>query len=295
MFQKFVKLRKNIEKLIEEIDICISRKLVYEASEKLELIKCHLIDLAPLTVNEVQVTASKRLSTDCMRLEKRIGTILSKRESGKKQDGNIAFKCNWNDRHYKAPCSNDTYRYNLSEGRFWCRHPLSKCRTFPNEVTLKDHPCYESIALKEMYFGAGWDLSDDGIKYRHIMHARAGRLALLTTRIPGAMEEERIIVGLFFIDRVIDDPGTETKIFGDKEKALEIDYEHTKILFWDYYRNPDAKDEIRWGMGLYRYVANTSILNLLKDVKNRCILSDRDSVMIGDAVRLYEKMCQTAR
>jgi len=295
MFQEFIKLRKNIEKLIEETDICINRKSVYEASEKLELIKCHLIALAPLTVNDVQVTASKRLRTNCVRLEKRIEAILSKREAGKQQDGNIAFKCNWNDRHYKAPCSDDAYKYNLTEGRFWCRHPLSRCRSFPDDVTLKNHPCYESIALKEMYFGAGWDLSDDGIKYRHIMHARTGRIALLTTRMPAVTEEERIVVGLFFIDRVIDDPETETIIFGDKERALEIDCEHSKILFWDYYQNPDAKHEIRWGMGLYRYVANTSILNLLKDIGNKCILSDRDSIMIGDAIQLYEKICQITR
>ena len=37
---------------------------------------------------------------------------LQRREAGKKEDGNIAFKCNWNDKNYQGICSNSAYRYN---------------------------------------------------------------------------------------------------------------------------------------------------------------------------------------
>jgi hypothetical protein len=252
MYEIFVNARREIEKLLDEADFWIKKKSVYECSERMQKITPILLRLEKLACNDVQQKAVMRLNIDFRIREKCINDIYEKRETGKKQDGNIAFKCNWNDRHYKAPCSQEAYNYNLMEGRAWCRHPLSRCRTFPEEVTLNNHPCYESLALKDMYFGAGWDLSDDGIEFRHIMHARTGRLALLTTRLPGVPEEGRVIVGLFFIDKVIDDPGAETKIFGDKEKALEIDYEADKIHFWDYYKNPGSR---RGQVLTYQFIA----------------------------------------
>ena len=181
--------------------------------------------------NDVQNRAVLRLTSDIEFLASKIDDILSKREAGKKEDGNLAFKCNWNDKHYKAPCSLEIYNLNMLQGRAWCSSLLNKCRDFNEEVSLKSHPCYESIALKEMYFAAGIDHTGDTIRPRHIHSARIGRMAILTTRSPLAEEQGRLIIGCLFIKDVHDDPGGETKIYGDKEKSIELDYEKVKIKF----------------------------------------------------------------
>ncbi|MBL7197643.1 MAG: hypothetical protein ISS47_06055 [Candidatus Omnitrophica bacterium] len=225
-------------------------------------------------------------------MTEKIDEILSKREAGKKEDGNVAFKCNWNDKHYRAPCSKKAYEFNISQGRAWCASPDCKCRKYNDEVAIEDHPCYESIALKEMYFGAGWDHTGERNQPRHIHSVREGRMAILTTRPPGSEEKDRLIIGCLYIDRTQDDPGAETKIYADKEKSLEMDYDKIKIKFWDYYKNPVAKDLILWASGLFRYITDGTVLNILKGIGEKYKNSGRDTAKIIELIKYYEQIVQ---
>lgn len=287
---EFIELREGVDNLIEEIRSWIKKKSIAESFKRLE--KCNEIlpRLKNLSQGKIQNRIVLNRIYELEFLAKRIDEILSKREAGKREDGNIAFKCNWNDKYYKSPCSPSAYSFNLLQGRAWCSSPLNKCREFGDEVNLKQYPCYESIALKEMFFAAGYDHTGEKYQPRHIYSAKAGRMAILTTRPPGADEKDRLVIGCLFIGSVLDDPGEETKIFGDRTKSIEIDYNETELKFWDYYKNAGAENLILWASGLFRYVTDETVLNILKDVgeqyKNAC----RDVKKIIELIRYYEEL-----
>jgi hypothetical protein len=287
---EFIELRERFDNLIVEINSWIKKKSIAESSKRLEKCKEILPNLRSLSKGDFQNGIVLDRTYQLEHLAKQIDEILSKREAGKREDGNIAFKCNWNDKCYKAPCSLEAYYFNIQHGRAWCSSPLNKCRDFGNVVSLKHHPCYESIALKEMYFGAGADHTGDRYQPRHIHSARSGRMALLTTRPPGTDEKERLVIGCLFIGSVLDDPGEETKIFGDKTKSIEIDYNEIKVKFWNYYKNAGAENLIVWASGLFRYVTDETVLNILKDIGEQYKNSSRDVRKIIELIRYYEEL-----
>jgi hypothetical protein len=286
--RKFVDLRESIEGLNEEIKPWIRQKSISESYKRLEESRELLKNLRNIAEGEIQNRSVERLTFDLEAFARQIDEILSKREAGKKEAGNIAFKCNWNDKYYKAPCSLEAYNFNITAGRAWCNSPLSKCRTFNDNVSLNDYPCYESIALKEMYFAAGWDFTGDKIQKRKIHSAKRGKMALLTTRPPGVEEQDRLIVGCLFIKTVLDDPGEETKIFGDRTKSFEIDYDEVKVKFWDYYKNKADENLILWASGLFRYVSDETVLNILKGIGEQYKNSGKDVKKIIGLIRYYE-------
>lgn len=283
-------LRERLEDLCQQIEKHIEEKSIYESSEKLDDARKLLTTLKNIAENTVQNKSVSRLSDSIEYLATRIDNILSKREAGKKGDGNVAFKCNWNDRGYKAPCSDEVYQYNIAEGRAWCSSPSCKCRKYGQNVSLEDHPCYESIALKEMYFGAGWDHTSGVEQPRHIYNVKKNRVAILTTRPPGTEEKDRLIVGCIFINKVRDDEGEETKIYGSKEKSIEIPFDKVKIRFWDYYKNPEAEDIILWSSGLFRYVSNKTVLSVLKAIGEKYTNTKKDVKRIHDLIKHYEQL-----
>jgi hypothetical protein len=287
---EFIELRENIDHLIEETKLWIKKKSIHESSKRLESSNELLANLKRLSRGGIQDRVVLNRAYELEHLAKQIDEILSKREAGKKEDGNIAFKCNWNDKHYKAPCSSDAYSFNIQQGRAWCNSSLNKCRQSGNKVTLKDYPCYESIALKEMYFGAGWDHTGQRYQPRHIHSAKVGRMAILTTRPPGADEAERLVIGCLFINSLKDDPGEETKIIGNKTKSIEVDYDEVKVRFWDYYKNAGAEDIILWASGLFRYVTDDTVLNILKGIGEKYKNSSRDVRKIIELICYYEEI-----
>jgi hypothetical protein len=296
MDMRFKELRERIEGLIKETKGWIEKKSILESSKRIEEAQNLLTNLRDIIGSDVQKRAVFRLTIELEILAKQIDEILSKREAGKKEDGNIAFKCNWNDMHYKAPCGQDAFEFNIREGRAWCSSSECKCRQYINvEVTLKNHPCYESIALKEMYFGAGWDHTGERNQPRHIHSVRQGRMAILTTRPPGVEEEDRLIIGCLYIAKAHDDPDTETKIYGDKDKSFEIDYDKIKVKFWDYYKNAGAPDLILWASGLFRYIGDETVLNILNAVGEKYKNSGKDTKKIIDLIKYYEELIQNKK
>jgi hypothetical protein len=114
------------------------------------------------------------------------------------------------------------------------------------------------------------------------------RLAILTVRRPFTDENDRIIVGILYINRIIDDDGTETKIFGDKEKSMAIDLDKTNLKFWDYYKNPNAEDKIFWGTGLVRYISNGTVLGILNDMNKKFSRNGTDNNIVNQLINHYE-------
>jgi hypothetical protein len=285
----FGELRENIDSLIRETRLWIRKKSIVESMKRIEEANEKLTELRQRSFGEIQARVVLNRMSDLESLANSVDGILSIREAGKKEDGNIALKCNWNDKHYKAPCSSQAYDFNLLQGRAWCSSPLSKCRDFADEVSLDHHPCYESIALKEMYFGAGWDHSGEITKPRQTKSVRCGRVAILTTRPPDADEIDRLIVGCVFIKRIADDPREETKIYGDMTKSIEIDYDEIKVKFWDYYKNAGNENLILWASGLFRYISDETVLNVLKGIGEKYKSSGRDVAKINELIRYYEK------
>jgi len=191
---------------------------------------------------------------------------LQRREAGKKEDGNIAFKCNWNDKNYKGICSDATYRYNQIYGGPWCLY--SRCRQFVNLPTPPDDCCYESRALIDCNFGAGWNYGPHGapIRPRKIKSAKWGKIALLTTQPPDA--QHRLIVGAFKIIKLVEDPGKETFLYGDKETMLD-DMLKYEIRFWNYHKNPLNPNSQAWSTGLFRYVSDIAIFGILEEYMDK--------------------------
>jgi len=284
----FRKSRERIERICEKLDILIEEKAVREANESLQSAQDLIQGLSKHAQGEIQQRSVRNLRDRAKILSENIDTILSKREAGKQGDGNVAFKCNWNDNNYKAPCSDEAYRFNINEGRAWCSSPLCKCREYGDEVDLENHPCYESIALKEMYFGAGWDHTGNRQEPRHIHNVKVDRMAILTTRPPGTEEFGRLIIGCLFIDHVNDDPGEETKIYGNKDKSIEIPFNEITIRFWDYYKNPGAEELILWASGLFRYVTNRTVLNILTAIGEQYTNTNRNVDKVIDLIKHYE-------
>jgi len=291
----FKGLREKIDSLISEAKSWIEKKSIHQSMQRIEKANEKLVRLKQLADGEIQNRIVSNRTFELESLARKVDEVLSKREAGKKEDGNIAFKCNWNDKHYKAPCSQAAYNFNLLQGRAWCSSPSCKCRTYSDEVSLKDHPCYESIALKEMFFGAGWDHTGERNQPRHIHSVRQSRMAILTTRPPGADEKDRLIIACLFIENVVDDPDEETKIYGDASKSLEVNYSEIKVRFWDYYKNAGDENLILWASGLFRYISDETVLNILRGIGEQYKNSGYDVIKIIELIRYYELLTNRSK
>ncbi len=70
--------------------------------------------------NYIQVRIFQNRTSQIERLKHKIDDGLRRRDAGKKEDGNIAFKCNWNDKGYKGVCSDEVYEQNRKSLRSEC-------------------------------------------------------------------------------------------------------------------------------------------------------------------------------
>jgi len=286
----FKESRETITQKCQRVEKLIQGKAVRESAEELEAVQHLLSKLSALAEGEIQLRSVGNLQTKLGGLSEKIIKITSKKEAGKKEHGNVALKCNWNDKNYVAPCSEEAYKFNVRKKRAWCSAQQCKCREFTKEVSLESNPCYESIALKEMYFGAGWDHKGAKLRPRHIHSVREERVAILTAVPPGDKERDRLIIGCIFISRVNDDPGEETKIFGDKDMSLVVPFQRIKIRFWDYFKNRSAEDKIKWSQGLVRYVTNGTVLRILQAIKEQYANTQIDVHGVNDLIKHYEQL-----
>ena len=135
-------------------------------------------------------------------------------------DGNVAFKCTYNDGGdrgfvgFGGTCSNGNIWRNVKTKktkRLWCSHPDNACQRFcVNEFRGRRarHPCNESRIIDRWRFGPGTYTAEDRAGEPIPMnHARKGKVALLTTRHPERdTEPERIVFGVYEIVEVSEVP-----------------------------------------------------------------------------------------
>ena len=190
-------------------------------------------------------------------------------------DGNVAFKCTYNDGGdrgfvgFGGTCSNGNILRNVKTNpRPWCSHPENACRRFcDNEFRGRQprHPCYESQIVDHWRIGPGTHLAEDGIGEPIPMkHARAGKVALLTTRHPDHdTESDRIVFGVYKIIEVSEDENGEIWLDGSVESAIQLSETAAFALPYWRFTNIPRGGRPRWDTGLFRYLSDQEVTNFL--------------------------------
>ena len=205
-------------------------------------------------------------------------------------DGNVAFKCTYNDGGgggfvgFSGTCSNGTILRNVETNkRPWCSAESNECRQF-FENRFKGRrphqPCYESQIIGLRWrFGPG--TYQRGLRAGEpipIKCAQIGKVALLTTRLPGCdAEEQRIVFGVYKIDRVRRDDSGETWIEGSDHHAIRLSKSVAFAL--PYWRFKDG--EPTWRTGLFRSMSDQEVTNFLHALDRR-LQSPRDRIVLEE-------------
>ncbi len=204
-----------------------------------------------------------------------INVVAEPLENRTRKDGSIAFKVTYVDKEWSGVCSHNVAQYNF-EHRTWCGiqkdHKIncqSKVYENPENINENHYPCFDSIALKHLKYFSGYDHGPkkEG-NYRRCLEAKVGKLALFTSREPGEPESERFIFAIGIIESILPpntDDFTCEEFKCDKGSAL-IFNKNNYPKFWKYYRNANNPDRLAWNTGLFRYVTDNVILNLLTDI-----------------------------
>lgn len=139
----------------------------------------------------------------------------------------------------------------------------------PNKLSIDFAPCHDCIALKELMFYAGHYHGD---KHNNepirCLDAKVGKFAVFTSREPGEGENERFIFAIGqmdYFEPVIDERGNYEYFHCDKKSALVFS-KNNYPKFWKYYRNQNNPNRIAWNTGLFRYLNDNMVLNILEDI-----------------------------
>lgn len=283
--REFSEIRETIDSMLKNIELTIGALRFQEADEQLQNVNefYERLDKLANPNSGVQQKVLQNRAARLQTLDTQIRDGMAKREAGKREDGNIAFKCNWNDAGYKDICSADVYQTNRRSLRSQCAR--SDCREHVGKPPPIDECCYECQALRIFKFGAGWDHDEIGnaVKPRHIWDARKGRIAILTTIPPWT--SSRLVVGAFQIEEAKDDPGRETYIYGDEATALD-DMLTYSIDFWRYHKNPWKPESKAWGQGLFRYISNVAVLGILGEYQKHKLDAHLDTSRVDALIGL---------
>ncbi len=90
--KEFIALREDIDKLIEETRDWIHKKSITKSCNRIEKCTELLNSLNSLASGDVQNRVVSNRRNEIEYLAKQLDGILSKKEAGKKEDGNIANK-----------------------------------------------------------------------------------------------------------------------------------------------------------------------------------------------------------
>ncbi|MDD5014248.1 MAG: hypothetical protein PHW73_03975 [Atribacterota bacterium] len=271
----------SIAKLIKTMDFQDAEQELQEVNELYE----YLESIATVA-SSIHHTTLENRAFSIQNIEIQIQSGLARREAGKREDGNIAFKCNWNDAGYKGICSDQVYNINKLTAKSQCSR--SNCREYVGKTPPKIGCCYEHKSLIEIAFGAGWDHDDYGraLRPRHIWSAKKGKVALLTTIPHGTTE--RVIAGAYLIIDVKDDQTRETFIYGDKNTVLD-DMLVFSIPFWRYHKNPLKPESQAWGQGLFRYVSDVAVLGILEAYRKGKIDRNGDISRVDKIIKVIKE------
>ena len=189
-------------------------------------------------------------------------------------DGNVAFKCTYNDGGdrgfvgFGGTCSNGNIIRNVKAGRIWCSHADNPCRKFYGRDfrgRRPSRPCYESQIFTQWGFGPGtYHSGDRDGEPIPMTLAEKGKVALLTTRHPDYdSERQRIVFGAFKIVELSEDDDGAIWLEGEPESAIRLPEAAALALpYWRFkaYPRSGVPD---WRMGLFRSVSDQEVSNFL--------------------------------
>ena len=191
---------------------------------------------------------------------------------------NIAFKYNYNDGSksrdsfgFRGRCSKNVIKFNTSQSGKWCSHKRNTCYQFHNNFidTADEYPCTESRLLIDWEANAEYDTTGDKHIPRRIPNTDVlSNIAVLTTIQPNMKERDRVIFGIFLIDKhFIGDDNLPGYVKSNETLRLELKPSEP-LYFWKYHRNENKSDDCKWGQGLYRYLDDIEVCQMLYDVAN---------------------------
>jgi hypothetical protein len=219
-------------------------------------------------------------------------TILTRPLALKIKDGNIAFKVIYNDSDWKNACSKDVANYNFKH-RTWCKIQSTDFNNCQNskwkDLISKniDYPCADSVALRNFSFYPGhYHGPKHNNEAKRCLGAKMNKIAIFTSKEPNANEMDRFIFAIGQIDEIITLKDAEFETINcDKTTGLYF-LKNNKPKFWKYYKNPNT-DRIAWNTGLFRYVEDGIVRNILEDLLNSNSLTNNE---IKNAKYLLEQL-----
>lgn len=204
---------------------------------------------------------------------------------------NVAFKCNYCDGGktptcigFNGVCSNAVLRYNIEKAHHvWCSDPDSPCRQYlDGEISRAeledmmrgggglDSVCYESHMLRDWMASAGVvQTGADRGKPMRLLKVQHNSLAVLTSREPNyATDDSRFVFAVFLVDESYEGDHREAGyVTTNSEWKISLTpQEAHRILFWNYYLNPNAPEKIVFGSGLHRYLSDNQAAQILRDI-----------------------------
>lgn len=278
--------------------------ILFDSGEKSfqypEAFESHLICEDSATQAQLQALVSAKKAEKTARREqhiretsdpiqtKAVRSAATKSKKRSHQKTNIAFKCNYcnggqkkNGIGYIEACSDDMIKYNIEVAHHtWCSDYESPCCQYHSgEISREDldlfaedggFVCYESQMLRDWtaYAGVG-RTKDNREKPMRLPRAQINSLAILTTRTPEDEESGRFVFGVFLVDDVFqgdDEEGGYVRCSSSRYKLSLTEQEARKILFWNYYYNENAPDNVKWGQGLHRYLSDVQAASILRDI-----------------------------
>ena len=185
----------------------------------------------------------------------------------------FAVKCNYNNGGeddlvgFAGTCTEEIIKGNVTT-RVWCSDDSCECKKY-YKLGFKGNkpirPCMESTLFRDWVFGAGWFHNGSKAGEPKRANITKGGIALLTTRFPEEIENERKIVGLYKISNVTNNKNEETRFYADTKLKLRLPLEESRQLYlWDYYTINSKLP--KWGTGLIRYLNNAQVKKILEDL-----------------------------
>lgn len=208
-------------------------------------------------------------------------------------DGNIAFKCNYNDGGDKdfigfhGTCTNGNILRNVkTHPRPWCSNPLNACSQFVDSEfrgTRPTTPCYESRIIDDWRFSPGF--YHKGMRAGTpipMNHSRVGKVALLTTRHPDRdYESARVVFGVYKIEKVSQINNQPIWVQGSADHAIRLSKTVALALPYWRFKTRHEGQAPAWGSGLFRYLSDRDVSNflhalrpLLKSSHDRMVLEE---------------------
>ena len=225
---------------------------------------------------------------------------------------NVAFKCNYCDGGknadrigYYGACSDQIIRMNINqEKRTWCIQDSCPCRQYlKGEISRNEldsifetgeYMCYESQMLRDWKAFAGFKHNGpqkgEAITIKNVSH---NALSILTTRLPGSKEQDRVVFAVFLVKDIFEgDYVDEGFVVASSKFRLQLsEDEAKKVRYWEYHSNENDAASPRWGTGLYRYMDDIECAQILRRIAE----VKRNSKDEHLARELFEEYCRITR